>query len=84
MFRFVTEGSEIDPGFSYDKEHRILFLMLATYQNRWCFRFRWRRNNIPYNHPRFTFTRTHWTLDEDIHSYLFQHGLTKELLELRK
>lgn len=83
MFSFVEEGSEITPGIRIDKEHRILFLMIATYQHRWCFRFRWRKIN-DYNGKRFTFTKTHWTLDDDIHSYLYQHGLTPKQLDLGK
>lgn len=60
MFRFVIEGSEITPGISIDKEHRILFLMFATYKHRWCFRFRYQACR-----KKFLFTKTHWTLHDD-------------------
>lgn len=62
MFHFVQEGSDITPGISVDKQHKILFLMFGTYNHRWCFRLRWHsRTHKP------IFKLTHWTREYDEH-----------------
>lgn len=79
MIKFVKEFDAVDPGISIDKGNKVLYLVFATYKHRWCFRFRYQACK-----KKFLFKMTHWTLDDDIHAYLFQHSLTKEHLELRK
>ncbi|MEK0326031.1 MAG: hypothetical protein QQN63_10045 [Nitrosopumilus sp.] len=69
MFKFVYEGSEIEPGFSVDRGNKIFFFMIATYKHRWCFRLRYQACK-----GKFLFTKTHWTLDDDNESYHMRHG----------